>query len=247
MDIEAYLQRIDYRDSLTVDIQTLRSLHLAHLLAVPFENLDVHLGRPINIDEASWFNKIVKQHRGGFCYELNGLFSWLLRELGFDVTYLSARVVRADGNIGREFGHLTLLVNLDQPYLADVGFGDSFREPLPLAAAPDVDNQTYRLICHDAQWMLQQRKDEATWQERYLFTLAPRQLTDFAQTCHYNQTSLESIFTQQGICTIATPKGRITLSDMRLIITEQEKRQERLLESQEEYKFMLQNQFGINL
>ncbi|MBD0345057.1 MAG: arylamine N-acetyltransferase, partial [Coleofasciculus sp. Co-bin14] len=94
---------------------------------------------------------------------------------------------------------------------------------------------------------LQQRKDEATWQQRYLFTLDSHQLTDFAQTCHYNQTSPESIFTQQRICTIATPKGRITLSDMRLIITEQGTRQERLLDSQDEYKSMLQNYFGINL
>src|ERR1700690_1319067 len=85
LDLAAYLQRIDYRGPLDASIETLGGLHLAHLCAVPFENLDIHLGRPIALDDAGLFEKIVTRRRGGFCYELNGLFAALLRELGFSV------------------------------------------------------------------------------------------------------------------------------------------------------------------
>src|SRR5215207_11196611 len=110
MDIQAYLRRIHYRGDLTPTATTLRELHRAHLLAVPFENLDIHLGRPIVLDQDALFDKIVTRRRGGFCYELNGLFALLLRELGFEVTLLAAGVARADGGFGPEFDHLTLLV-----------------------------------------------------------------------------------------------------------------------------------------
>src|SRR5437762_14222540 len=100
MHVGAYLQRINYRGSPEPNAQTLRELHRAHMLTVPFENLDIHLGRPITLGQAALFDKIVTRRRGGFCYELNGLFAALLRALGFDVTMLSARVARADGSFG---------------------------------------------------------------------------------------------------------------------------------------------------
>ncbi|HEX9438499.1 MAG TPA: arylamine N-acetyltransferase, partial [Roseiflexaceae bacterium] len=110
MDIQTYFQRINYHGPLAPTAETLRELHVAHLLAVPFENLNIGLGWPIVLDEAALFEKIVVRRRGGFCYELNGLFSALLRALSFDVTLLSAGVARADGGFGPEFDHLTLLV-----------------------------------------------------------------------------------------------------------------------------------------
>jgi arylamine N-acetyltransferase len=102
------------------------------MLAVPFENLDISLGRKIICDESRFLHKIVNERRGGFCYEMNGAFAELLRALGFKVTLLSARVSGGDGSEGPEFDHLALRVDLDQPWLADVGFGDSFVEPLLL-------------------------------------------------------------------------------------------------------------------
>src|SRR5258706_8881452 len=113
MDITAYLNRIAHRGPIEPTGETLRALHLAHLLAVPFENLDIGLGRPIVLDQAALFDKIVVRRRGGFCYELNGLFAALLRALGFEVTMLSAGVGRAGGGFGPEFDHLTLLVTTD--------------------------------------------------------------------------------------------------------------------------------------
>ncbi len=152
MDVEAYLRRIDYRESPTPDIDhpsidLLRSLHRAHLLTVPFENLDIHLGRKIVCDESRILHKIVNEHRGGFCYELNGAFAALLRELGFRVTLLSAQVAHQDGSFGQEFDHLALRVDLEEPWLADVGFGDCFLDPLRLDSREDQpqNGRVYRL------------------------------------------------------------------------------------------------------
>src|SRR5512147_1356301 len=134
MDVQAYLRRIDYRGELDPTAATLHALHRAHLLSVPFENLDIHLSRPIVLDQDALFDKIVTRRRGGFCYELNGLFALLLEQLGYKVTRLAARVVGTDDSLGPQFDHLTLQVQCPDeshsPWLADVGFGDSFLEPL---------------------------------------------------------------------------------------------------------------------
>ena len=126
-DLGAYLDRIGYTGTPDATIETLRALHVAHLLSVPFENLDIHLGRTIVLDESHLFEKIVRQRRGGFCYELNGLFAGMLRALGFRVTMLSAGVARKSGGFGPEFDHMTLTVDVgEEQWLADVGFGDGF-------------------------------------------------------------------------------------------------------------------------
>src|SRR5215211_4001225 len=192
MDIHAYLNRIGYRGTLEPSAATLHALQRAHLLAVPFENLDIHLGRPIVLDQTALFDKIVGRRRGGFCYELNGLFAVLLRELGFQVTLLSAGVARASGDFGPEYDHLTLLVDCSlsvvgsqlQPavddgprtiWLVDVGFGDSFRAPLRLIAGLEQpqDGRAYRLNSDGERWTLWERAEDE-WQPQYRFTLQPR-------------------------------------------------------------------------
>src|SRR4029077_20268802 len=152
MDVQAYLQRIHYVEPLTPgvyrpSVDLLRSLHRAHLFTVPFENLDIYLGRQIVCDESRILHKIVNEKRGGFCYELNGAFAALLRALGFRVTLLSCRVAREDGSYGPEFDHLTLRVDLEEPWLADVGFGECFLEPLRLESRLEHEQsgRVYRL------------------------------------------------------------------------------------------------------
>jgi N-hydroxyarylamine O-acetyltransferase len=147
IDVPAYLRRIGYGGPLAPAIDTLRGLHWAHLLTVPFENFDIHLGRPIVLDEIRFFDKIVGGRRGGFCYELNGLFAALLHALGFDVTLHSARVHEGNGRYGPEFDHLVLVVYLDERWLVDVGFGESFRLPLRLDKRGDQvqDGHAYRI------------------------------------------------------------------------------------------------------
>src|ERR1044071_1207906 len=132
MNIDAYLERINYTGSLEPTPETLRALQVAHLFAVPFENLSIHAGEPIVLDEDALFGKIVENRRGGFCYEANGLFAGLLRALGFDVGMLSAGVARREGGFGPDFDHMALMVTLAERWLVDVGFGDSFLEPLLL-------------------------------------------------------------------------------------------------------------------
>jgi len=247
MDVPAYLRRLEYRGSRVPNVVTLRSLHRAHLLAVPFENLDIHLGRPIRL-EAALFEKIVRQRRGGFCYELNGLFALLLSALGFEVELLSARVMN-EGQPGPAFDHLALLVKLEESWLADVGFGDSFVEPLRLQDEIEQVQHAgaFRLLRNAEQWRLQARTREGDWQSQYLFTLTPHTLADFAGMCHYHQTSPASHFTQKRICTRATACGRLTLSERRLIITHNGGRRETILQREEEYQAALWDRFGIAL
>jgi N-hydroxyarylamine O-acetyltransferase len=246
VDISKYLERINYHGSLEPTVETLQALHEAHLLAVPFENLDIALGREIVLDEAALWRKIVEHRRGGFCYELNGLFVLLLRALGFRVDMLSAEVVGSPGEYGPEFDHMTLLVHLEEDWIADVGFGDSFRRPLLLQAdlAQPQDWGSYRLVRERASWVYQEW--DSAWKPAYRFSLQPRELGDFVDMCHYQQTSPESHFTQQRVCSRAKPSGRITLSDQRLITTRVGGRTERVL-TEEEYWAVLAEQFGIVL
>ncbi len=247
MDINAYFHRIGYEGSHQPTLETLRALHKAHMMAVPFENLDIHLGRPIKLDKDSLFEKLVYRRRGGFCYEQNGLFALVLRELGFDVTLMEARVSRADGSFGIPFDHLALRVQLEERWLVDVGFGDSFLEPLRL----DFPREQYQngegyFVVHDGVQGVYSRCDKNGHpQPEYQFFLQPRELYDFLPGCEYHQTSPESSFTRKRVCSLATPEGRLTLSDYRLIKREGSLRQERLLESEEEIADVLETHFDI--
>jgi N-hydroxyarylamine O-acetyltransferase len=248
MDPAPYLARIHYAGPLEPTPETLRRLQRAHLLHVPFENLDIPLGRQILCDENAFLNKIIHRHRGGFCYEMNGAFSCLLRQLGFQVTLLSACVPRDDGSAGPEFDHLALRVDLDQPWLVDVGFGDSFLDPLRLT--PDElqpqNGQTYRLVDRNQSLHLERLENDA-WKPQYNFTLQPRALHDFAPMCHYHQTSPDSPFTCKKLCTMATPDGRVTLSEQRLIFTRNGNKEERLLTTGEQWRSALKQYFQISL
>jgi N-hydroxyarylamine O-acetyltransferase len=249
MNLEAYFRRIDYAGPRQPTLAALRALHYAHLLAVPFENLDIHLGRPIVLDETRLFEKIVEQGRGGFCYEQNGLFAAALRAMGFSVTLLEARVNARDWDSGTPFDHLALLVHLDDRWLADVGFGDSFLEPLRLDdPGPQAQSSGVFRVVHDGVAGAYARQTQAgDWHEEYLFRLEPRALADFTSGCHYHQTSAQSHFTRQRVCSRATASGRITLSDRRLIVTEHGQRLERDLDHEAEFAQLLQQHFQITL
>ena len=253
MEINAYLQRINYHGSLFPSAQTLRDLQVAHLLSVPFENLSIHSAEPIVLNDDALFAKVVKRRRGGFCYELNGLFAGLLRELGFEVTMLSAQVANAEGVFGPDFDHMTLLVipkNSSERWLADVGFGDSFLEPLQLDFGREQvqGESAYQIIEGESHLIMMQREGNDEWKAQYRFTQCPYEYADYAAMCRFHQTSPESHFTKARVCTLATPEGRITLSEMRLITTLRgHERQERLLTDDAEYALSLKEHFGIVL
>jgi N-hydroxyarylamine O-acetyltransferase len=248
MDVDAYLERIHDHGPRTPTAETLRRLQVAHLSAVPFENLSIHWGEPIVLDDEALFEKIVARRRGGFCYELNGLFAALLRALGFDVAMLSAGVARADGTFSPEFDHMALLVTLDEPWLVDVGFGDSCREPLRLDSREEqVEGRlAYRIDAgEDDRLVLARRGEDGEWKPQYRFSLRPYVYADYAGMCLFHQTSPDSHFTRNRICSLATPDGRRTLSGMRLITTREGERQERELADEKEYAEALRQHFGI--
>lgn len=250
LNIRAYLRRIGLAGTTAVNAGSLKRLHRQHLRTVPFENLSIHLGEPVDLRESALYDKIVRRCRGGFCYELNGLFAALLRELGYPVTLLSAGVARAGGGFGPEFDHLLLLVELDRRWLVDVGFGENFRTPLDLdAAGPQVQgSRAYRILRKGRYHVLQERDAADCWNDAYHFTLAPRKLSEFAEMCRYHRTSRHSHFTRNRICSLATASGRKTFSGMRLIETGRNgARRERAIANETEYRRLLHEQFGIRL
>jgi N-hydroxyarylamine O-acetyltransferase len=220
MNVTAYLQRIRADAPASPDLAALAYLQLCHLLAVPFENLSVVHREPIVLEELRLYNKIVIQCRGGFCYELNGLFAWLLRHLGYQVDRIAAEVYSQNRQeFGPPFDHMALVVHLERPYLVDVGFGDSARKPLALPDGRGEDaSGAYRVKECDGALFLQ-KQTPAGWSPQYRFTLAPHELADYAPMCVYHCTSPGSHFTRGWFCSRATPDGRITLTSDELVVT----------------------------
>lgn len=249
MDVSAYLNRINYRGSTELTVETLRGIHRAHLLAVPFENLDIHHNRQIVLNEAALFEKIVINRRGGYCYELNGLLASLLRGMGFDVTMFSSNVMH--GGIPAEIDHLTLLIQLDDRWIVDVGFGDSSRLPLRLVEEEKqfgVDS-TYRFVCSNNRWLLQRLIETEEWYDEYSFdvNLTPLVLSDFDEANRDYQTAPESYFVQGRICSRAMEEGRISLTDNELIVTRNGQREEMPIEDEQAFVRALSEHFGIRI
>lgn len=242
MRVESYLARLGVSSAGPPTAGELASLHRAHMLSVPFENLDLHLGGRNVLDVDANLAKVVDRRRGGWCYELNGAFAWLLGELGYDVTLMSARV-HGTGGRTPEYAHLTLKVELEQPWLVDVGFGDSFTTPIRLEPGIDQprDRSVYRLEEDAGRLTLLQ--DGAT---SYDFAPVPRELEEFQGMCEVLQTT-DTYFTRGWVCSCATPTGRITVSDLRLITTDGGRRDERELADQAELREVLAEGFGIVL
>jgi N-hydroxyarylamine O-acetyltransferase len=251
MNIDTYLQRINYDGSREPTAETLRQLQVAHLLAVPFENLSIHSGEPIVLEDEALFQKIVVRKRGGFCYEANGLFAALLHALGFKVSMLAAGVANAAGEFGPPFDHMALMVELDQRWLVDVGFGESFLQPLLLDERGEQvqGNVMFRIDRYDDDTLLLLRDYGEGWKPQYRFTLQSYIYPDYAEMCRYHQTSPDSHFTKARICSRATENGRITLSDMRLIATtgigSSAVKEEKTLADESEYAAALRDHFGI--
>lgn len=220
--VMAYLRRLGLERAERPSLPFLTRLQRRHLLRVPFENLDIFWGNPIPLDVQRAFGKVMELRRGGFCYELNALFASLLSALGFEVSLLSARVWRkVEHAWGPEFDHLSLAVTLDQPYLVDVGFGDSFRAPMPLAATMQSDiSGRYRLV--QGEWpeeLVLEHAAREHWRSLYRVCREPRLLPSFAGMNVWQQASPDSPFTGHAVFTVARPWGRVTLTDRHAIET----------------------------
>jgi N-hydroxyarylamine O-acetyltransferase len=243
-DAAAYLERIGAIAPPPPDLDTLRELQIRHLRTVPFENLSIHLGEDIVLEDAAVVDKIVRRRRGGFCYELNGAFAWLLRRLGFDVTLLAARVV-GTGGAGPLFDHLTLRVDLDEPWLVDVGFGRFMDFPIRLDSRDEQIDPAgrYRVAEVEHGDLVVHENDVP----RIRAETRPRQLADFVPTCWYQRTSPLSHFTASPTCSRRTETGRITLSGRTLARTVGSEKRETALGSDAEVLAAYREHFGIEL
>lgn len=258
-ELAAYLDRIDTGRPAKADTAALHALHRAHLLAVPFENLSIHLREPISLADGELIDKIVTRRRGGFCYELNGAFALLLGALGFDVRLLSARVF-GDDWLGPPFDHLALLVHTadeDGPWLADVGFGSHSEFPLRFGERGQQDDPagSFRLAEAGAGTGFDFEAGPQAGdidvirdgQPQYRLERRERTLADFGPTCWWQQTSPESHFTRTTICSRLTAAGRVSISGRTLIGTAGGKRTEEELPADAAVLAAYRDHFGIIL
>ncbi|WP_162425806.1 arylamine N-acetyltransferase family protein [Pontibacter pudoricolor] len=249
MDIQLYLDRINYKSQVSVSREVLFDLQAAHLLSVPFENLDIHYKNKIRLDIASIYKKIVINRRGGFCYELNGLFYHLLKRLGFDVQMISGRVHSKDGFYGEEYDHLAIVAKVDgKKYLVDVGFGKFSYSPLEIA--PDVDlSDEFGLFrfdkAHD-DYLRINLVENGNLIPQYLFSLKEREFLEFKGMCEFHQTSQKSHFTHKKVVSIVTRNGRKTLSNNQIKITDGGT--EKITEFEEElFELKLREHFNLEI
>jgi N-hydroxyarylamine O-acetyltransferase len=248
--INAYIKRINYRGNTEVSFETLNGLHIAHTMNIPFENLDVFYKRPPLLDQESLVKKIVENNRGGYCFEMNGLFSIVLQELGFKVTNLLARGT-FDGISYFAKLHQVLMVELDgKKYLADVGYGnDGIAAPLLLEEGVEQNQftNTYRFVHDPTFGYVLQRKTEDGWGYMYAFTLWECYPMDFLMSNHFTATYPESFFLKLKFCTKPTLSGRITLTDEHFKVTENGVVTETKVTDDSEYNVLLKKHFGLDL
>lgn len=213
LDLGAYLRRIGYENGLSPTRATLDALHLAHATHIPFENLDIHLRRPIRLDLASLQAKLVGAGRGGYCFEQNLLFAAVLEAIGFSVTRLAARV-RLGGTAVRPRTHMTLRVDVEgQRLVADVGFGaDGLLLPVPLdAALPSRQFAWSYRVVEDGGLRRLQSCSRGAWSDLYAFTLEPQELADYEMASWYTSTHPQSRFVQTATAQRLAPDLRRTL------------------------------------
>ena len=250
LDLDAYLARIGHDGELSPSASTLAALHRAHLATVPFENLDVVLGRGIAVDLVSVQEKLVRRRRGGYCYEHGTLFAAALERLGYSVDRLLARV--GDGEQRpRPRSHMTLRVGADEgQWLADVGFGDGLLEPLPwddTRAAHRQGGWTYQLGSRGASsWELRQRRG-AEWSVLYRFTEEPQHASDVLVANHFTSTHASSRFVGQMVVMRKDAEAVRRLLGRRLITARPDGSSDERLLTDAEIAGALADDFGVPL
>lgn len=242
-----YLNRLNASDQ-EPSLVNLAALQQRHLQRIPFENLDVMQRIPIYLNLKHMYEKVVARKRGGYCYELNGLFHSLLTALGYDAHLISATVLRPNNEWAKADTHAAILVHLDQPYLVDVGFGAATpRVPVPLNGTADTPvGETYKIEPHTDHLFDLIRQVEDRSRTLYRFSIHKKELIDFHEGCVFNQVSKESTFTHTDIVAIATENGRVTLQDHTLTKVEHGQTEKAIL-SVEEKNQVLQNIFHLSL
>ncbi|MCB1066712.1 MAG: arylamine N-acetyltransferase [Simkania sp.] len=248
MQIEEYLKRIGYEGTLDQSLETLQKLQRLHLQHIPFENLDIHLGREISLELPDVFEKLVRKKRGGYCYEMNGLLAWALDVLGFQVTLHDAKLYANDGTLLPTSQHLVLLVYLQETWIVDVGWGKGFTEPL-LTETSFQKDQMAQIYCSSSVstgYQVKKLSKDGKWKPLYELLLASSTLEDFKERNRYHQTSPDSLFRKYPICILLKPEGYFELRNKQFTM---DVNGEKKLESINESQMMncLSEKFGICL
>lgn len=250
MKLPPYLDRIDYGGAVEPNFATLVALQEAHVCSVPFENLDVQLGRPLSIRIEDAFEKIVMNGRGGWCYEQNGLFGWVLSEIGFGVTRIAASVMREKTGDMSEASHLCLLVTTpesDTKYLVDVGFGGSMIRPIPLMEAT-YDQPPFSLgldRLDDQYW--QYWEDLGDGKFSFDFTEDPACELALAKKCEYLQSDPASPFVLNLVAQRRSREQHLTLRGRIFSVSKPGGKESQTLDSPEALVSILANEFRLDV
>jgi len=243
--LSRYLERVGHSWNVRPNLETLRSLHRAHVTAIPFEALDAQLGIVPSLEAEAIFDKLVERRRGGWCYEMNGLFGAALQAIGFDVTRVSCGVMRQDGGEERMGTHLALLVNCDGRWLCDVGFGGSLLEPLPLTAETRTE-AIYTLSLQqtdDGYWRFTECADKPFG---YDFLPVPTDEALLAAKRDWQATHAASNFALNLVAQKRHPDRHLILRGRLLTERRAGGSTERLIASPQELVAVLREQFGID-
>lgn len=245
-DVDRYLARIGQPRPEAPSLASLARLQDAHVRSVPFENLDIHLGRPLSLRTEDLVRKVVDDRRGGFCFELNGLFASLLATLGHEVVLVAARHRLEDGTLGAAFDHARILVTVGgQQVVVDVGTGASPRGPVPLdgSVVELPDGSRHRVVERDGR-LDSQVLEGGDWTDGWSFDRLPQPLEAFDDRCRFHQVDPSSHFTRKPVCTLVTTDGHVTLSDRRLITTRAGQRTEVEVDDPQQ---VLADTFGVRI
>jgi N-hydroxyarylamine O-acetyltransferase len=246
MKLPEYLSRIGYHGRVAPDRDCLAAIHRHHLFAIPYENVDVQLERPLDLDIERIFDKIVHRRRGGWCYEMNGLLGWALGEVGFDVMRMAGGVGRRERGDDMLGNHLVLGVELDRTWIADVGLGNGLVEPIPLAAGTvtQFDREYGLEDLGDGFWRF--LNSGGAIPPDFDFRFAAADETLLARTCATLQSDDESVFRQNLICQRLRPEGVHFLLGRMLIVYGKGGPSTRTLESTDEFRDVLSSVFGLD-
>ncbi|MFC0138344.1 arylamine N-acetyltransferase [Staphylococcus petrasii] len=254
MDIQAIEHYLDI-DSSQYNEPTVEALDYyikQYMMTVPFENINVQNGVPISVEIEDLFDKIINQHRGGFCYEMNHFFGTYLEEKGFTVYRMPATIHQPDGHTSPHGSHMSLVVSIDDiNYVADVGFGDLPLQSLrigtldPTHPVMDLTGQ-FRAISENEDTYSVQKPENEQWVTRYVAEIKPQNIHDFDPMIEYNSKNPESIFVKQLIITKPQLFGRATMSSNHLTLSKQDNK-EKIDVTSDNYRDILKKYFNLDV
>lgn len=247
MKIESYFKRIDWKGTPKADLQTLKTLHFSHATHIPFENLDIQLGRNISLELEALERKIIDNGRGGYCFEQNTLFQAVLQEIGFDVIACEARV-RMGKKASTPRNHMLLIVNIaENKYLADVGFGgDGLLHPLEINNSEQKQFLwSYRIVKEEPNLFVVQTMASDNWFDLYAFVPEKREPVDFELANWYTSTHPQSRFVQTLTAQLPTPEARFTLRNRTFTIDYGTRQETKTVANSQELIRLLRDHFQL--